>query len=357
MRYVTINHLSKGMLLARNLYDENFDIYLKEGVKLSAAQVDAIKKRGYPGNYILDACSDEVVADTTIPDDIFLTAAAAVARAIGQAKAHDSHLVKASVDEQKEIILPVIAALRAKPQIVVEAVDVKPAAGYDFYHAAMVMVLSLAIGIKLDLNDEQLFELGVAALLHDIGNVFLPFDLLNRPGSLTDEEFVMVKNHVQMGYDYLTNNISLSPTAALGALQHHENYDGTGYPQGLRRKNISLYGRIIAIMDVYDALVSKRSFRAAMFPMQALDVVQQHADRKFDPDIAEKLSKIIAPYPTGTVVQLKTGEACLVLRNFAEDLSSPLLQIFDGKTRAQRMIDMRTDKAYKNVRITKILDV
>jgi HD-GYP domain-containing protein (c-di-GMP phosphodiesterase class II) len=348
------------MLLARNLYDERFDIYLKEGLKLTGAKVDAIKKRGYPGAYILDACSDEVVAESTVQDDIFLTAAAAVAKAMDQAEVQDSHLVKASVAEQKEqreIVTQVIAALRGKPQLVVEAIDVKPLAGYNYYHAAEVMVLSLAIGIKLDLNDEQLFELGIAALLHDIGNAFLPFDMLNRPGSLTDEEFQMVKDHVQKGYDYLTKNLFLSPNASLGVQQHHENYDGTGYPKGLRRKNISLYGRIISILDVYDALVSKRAFRAALYPVQALDVVQQHADRKFDPDIVEKLLKIIAPFPTGTVVQLKTGEVCLVIRNFAEDLSKPLLQIFDGKTRIHKMVDLRTDPKYKNTKIVKILDV
>jgi hypothetical protein len=131
----------------------------------------------------------------------------------------------------------------------------------------------------------------------------------------------------------------------------------TGYPQRLKRKNISIYGRIIAVCDVYDALVSRRSFRPAQYPMQAIDMVEQNSDRKFDPDVVDALASIIAPFPTGTVVQLKEGVQGLVVRNFAEDLRHPVLQEFNGKTRSGVTIDLRTDPVYSKMRITKIVEV
>jgi HD-GYP domain-containing protein (c-di-GMP phosphodiesterase class II) len=344
------------MLLARNLYSERYEVAYDSGTKLKSTQAEAIKKAGYSGSYILDAASDEVVADPIIPDESYLLVARSSDRYSVQARSEDRENLRVTQEEQEAIVLPVIEALRAKPNLVIEAIDTKPYEGYDDFHAAMVMIISLALGIKMELDDKQLFELGIAALLHDIGNALLPLHLLHRPGKLTDEEYELIKQHVEKGYDYLVSNCSLPAPASLGAMQHHENYDGTGYPNGLRRKNISVYGRVIAIADTYDALISKRSFRAALYPMQALDMVQQHADRKFDPDIVETLTQIIAPYPVGTVVQLRTGEQCLVLRNHPEDLTHPLLEHYTGRARTHRYIDLRTDTTYKNVRITKIID-
>jgi HD-GYP domain-containing protein (c-di-GMP phosphodiesterase class II) len=342
------------MLLARSLYDERYQPAFKEGLKLSSAQADAIKKAGYAGAYVLDPVADEVVPDPFVPDRAYLYAAQFVERYNERARHEETYDTTVAVEEQEGAVGPVIEALASKPHLFVDSIDTKPYAGYDDYHAAMVMSLSLALGMRLGLRNQQLFELGVAALLHDIGNAFLPVGLFNRPGRLTDEEFEAMKQHVQKGYDYLVERCSLSASASLGAMQHHENYDGTGYPNGLRRKNISLYGRIITIVDVYDALVSKRSFRAALYPNQALEMVMQQADRKFDPDIADELTRLVAPYPTGTTVQLKTGERCLVLRNHPEDLTRPLLQLLDGPARPP--VDMRTDPDYRKIRITKVVE-
>jgi HD-GYP domain-containing protein (c-di-GMP phosphodiesterase class II) len=344
------------MLLARNLYNERYGIAFAEGMKLSNSYAEAIKKAGYAGNYILDSASDEVVAEPIIPDESYLFVARSVDRYAALARSDDRDSLRVSQDEQEAIVLPVIEALRAKPNLVIDIVDTKPYEGYDNFHAAMVMIISLSIGIKIGFNDKQLFELGIGALLHDIGNALLPLHLLHRPGKLTDEEFELIKQHVQMGYDYLVHNCSLPASASLGAMQHHENYDGTGYPNGLRRKNISTYGRIIAIADTYDALISKRSFRAALYPVQALDMVQQHADRKFDPDLVDTLTKIAAPYPVGTVVQMRTGEQCLVLRNHPDDLAHPLLEQYNGRRRTNHLIDLRSDPTYSRIRITKIID-
>lgn len=359
MRYVTINNLHKGMLLARDIFDANTDVFLREGVKLGNKEIDKLGKQGFSGAYILDVASDDIISDPIINAREYLTAQRAVNKYMDMAyKSGDNGGVAVSVDEQKSVVMPILETLRAKEHhLIVESIDLKPFAAYESCHAVMAMVLSLAIGIKLKMTDEQLFELGIGALLHDIGTAFLPENILNRPGKLTDEEFNIVKGHVKKGYEYLMNNYSLSSAASMGAMQHHESYDGTGYPDGLRKKNISVYGRIIAVTDVYDALVSKRAFRAAMYPMQAIETVQNLSDRKFDPEIVNTLSDIIAPFPLGSVVQLRSGETCIVKTNYPEDMTHPLVRIFDERSSNSRIIDMHNDPDYKTTRVVKIVEV
>lgn len=356
MRYYSINKLEKGMVLARSLYDERCEVVYHEGAKINGGLLEKIKKAGYPGAYVLDALSDEIVPEPFLNEDVHMNVVRAARRFVEMAESDARDDVHVTVEEQRAIVIPVIEELQARPNLMFEAIDIKPYAGYDYYHATMVMILSIAIGIRQRMNATQLYELAIAALLHDIGTVFLPPDLLNRPGRLTDEEFEMMKDHVRKGSDYLQHNFSLPASACLGALQHHENYDGTGYPGKLKRKNISSYGRIIAITDVYDALVSKRSYRAAMYPQQALDVVQQHSDRKFDPDIVEALESIVAPYPSGVQVKLKTGEECIVAKNYPDDMARPKLVPSKCKPSQRYFINLHSDPEYAKLRISKIID-
>jgi HD-GYP domain-containing protein (c-di-GMP phosphodiesterase class II) len=346
------------MLLGRDLYDDKYRIFLREGAKQSHGQIESIRRQGFAGVYILDVYSNDIVVDPIVADTEYIAAAQAVTEYTNKAMASAGGAdARSSSEDYLKVIEPVLETLRGKPVLLMENIDMKPFTRYEFCHAAMVMILSIAIGIKLNMTDEQLVDLGSAALLHDIGTAFLPEDILNRPGRLTDEEFDLVKGHVRKGYDYMVNNLSLSEAASVGAMQHHENYDGTGYPDGLRRKNISLYGRIIAVTDVYDALVSKRAFRAAMYPMQAVEIVQQQSDRKFDPDVVKALESVVAPFPPGTTVQLKTGEVCIVKKNYAEDLWRPQLWQYDERAKSGQTIDLHQDKAYENTRIIKMLDI
>ncbi|MDR2109304.1 MAG: HD-GYP domain-containing protein [Coriobacteriales bacterium] len=344
------------MLLARNLFDEGCNKAFVDGQKLSNRDVEKIKKAGYPGAYILDPCADEIVAEPIISEALYYGAVCATANIIDNVRHDTSFSYTVSRTGQREIVEPVLNALIERQGVLIDYIDTRPYGGYDDFHAVMVMILALRIGIKLQLPYEQLIEMGISSLFHDVGSAFLPAGLLTRPGKLTDEEFDMVKMHVEKGNAYLQRNFTFTPLMSQGVLQHHENYDGTGYPHRLRRKNISLFGRIIAICDVYDALVSKRAFRAAMFPVAALEVLQQQSDRKFDPDIVDALDSIIAPYPTGCLVKLKSGENCIVARNFAQSPKTPLLQAYDGRKPQPVYYDLLNDPAYSNTRILKFMD-
>jgi HD-GYP domain-containing protein (c-di-GMP phosphodiesterase class II) len=344
------------MLLARNLYDEHCNKVFVDGHKLSHRDVERIKKAGYPGAYILDPCTDEIVAEPAISEQLYYNTASEVARILQNVRNDSSLHYCVSRTEQLGIVEPILDALFERQGALIDYLDTRPYIGYEDFHAVMATVLALRIGMKLEMTREQLTDLAISALFHDVGSLFLPEDVLNRPGRLTDEEFEVVKDHVKKGAEYLKSNFSLTPSMIQGVLQHHENFDGTGYPNGLRRKNISLNGRIIAVCDVYDALVSKRAFRPAMYPVAALDILQQQSDRKFDPDVVEALDSIVAPYPIGCLVKLKSGEICIVVLNYPEAPRRPLLEVYDGKCQQQVFFDLYKDPAYSNTVIAKVLD-
>ena len=355
MRYIVITNVEKGMVLGQTLYGNNFEPLYSQGTKLKSAHIKTINKLGFSGIYIHDDTSEPVTVDPIISESLRLSIVKAAKKYLKQAQADSASntMTKVSVDEQQSVVMPVVERLLAVKEPIIEHFVIKAFADYDYYHAANVMMLSLVLGIKLGIKDDKLFELGIASLVHDVGNAFIPSDILNKPGELTTDEFAIVKSHAEKGYDYLRNYYDLSPAACNGALQHHENYDGTGYPGNLRKNKISLFGRIIALTDVFDALISRRPYRYALHPYQALDIIRQKSDRKFDPEIVYTIEKVIAPYPVATSVELNTYEKCIVAENYADDLSRPKLYVPDKRG---YYIDLKNDPSYKNSTIIGIIN-
>jgi HD-GYP domain-containing protein (c-di-GMP phosphodiesterase class II) len=357
MRYYVVSGLKKGVTLAQPVFGERSEVVYSDGQRLMQKEIDMISRLGYPGVYVEDPRTVEVVPQLLLPRELYLGAVAALKYFMDMAK-HGERSLKnraADIERQRNVVSPIIEVLKQKKRRIIECVEGKPFREYDNYHAVSVMVLSLLVGIEGGMTDEKLYELGVAALLHDIGNAFLPAEILGRPGELTDEEYELVKKHVQMGYEYLHGYHELSPEASMGALQHHENYDGTGYPNKLKRKQISLVGRIIAVADVYDALVSRRPYRAAKYANEALDVLEQASDRKFDPDIVNVFMKFVAPFPGGVPVLLTTGEQAIVCHNYAESLRRPKLLLLEGN-KIGEYLDLSKDPGLEKVKIRKIVE-
>ena len=139
--------------------------------------------------------------------------------------------------------------------------DLKSNDQYTFSHSVNVCVLSLITGISMKYGEEKLRELGIGAMLHDVGKTRIPSEILNKPGSLTAEEFDIIKKHTSYGYELLKKSKELSTYASYIALTHHERYDGEGYPLGLRGEELHEFARIVSIADVYDAITSDRVYK------------------------------------------------------------------------------------------------
>lgn len=202
---------------------------------------------------------------------------------------------------------------------------------YTYLHSVAVCALMVNLARQLGLDEHAASELGTAGLLHDIGKMAVPSEVLNKPARLTDEEFALVQTHPEQGYRLLED--SGVPAAALDVCRHHhEKIDGTGYPHRLRGDEISLAARMGAICDVYDALTSNRPYKNAWSPMEAIK--RMHSwQGQFDPDLLFAFMQSIGVFPVGMVVQLRSNRLGVVMDNGRRASRPKVLAFFSTRER------------------------
>jgi putative nucleotidyltransferase with HDIG domain len=214
---------------------------------------------------------------------------------------------------------------------------------YTFAHSVGVSALLLAFCRSLELDDETTRLIGLGGLLHDVGKMVVPMDILNKPGDLNNDEFEKVKRHVIYCREILTTTHNLPHTATLIATQHHERYDGTGYPYGLSGEEISSGGQMAAIVDVFDALTTDRCYRQGIDQVEVLKKLYGWGNNHFNQDLIQRFIKCIGIYPVGTLVQLESGLVGVVAES-TEHLLKPVIRvIYDSKRDwavTQRDIDL-----------------
>jgi len=205
---------------------------------------------------------------------------------------------------------------------------------YTLNHCLNVCVLALHLGAQLGILQDELLRLGLGAILHDLGKMRLPLELVQKRGALTLQEFEVMKTHSAHGASILLRCSTIPDDCALVALNHHERYDGSGYPRGLGGLGVGKFGLIAAIADVYDAMTSDRIYHRAIPPSQALKRAYEWAGTLFHPIYVRKFIQCVGIYPVGSVVRLNTGEVGIVLRQNREELLRPWIRVVrDGKGR------------------------
>ncbi|MBI3563022.1 MAG: HD-GYP domain-containing protein [Gammaproteobacteria bacterium] len=196
---------------------------------------------------------------------------------------------------------------------------------YAQTHALNVSILALRFGHHLKLSDSQLGALGLGALLHDVGNMLLPAEILNKPGPLTAEEWTLVKTHPGLGNKLLQKN-DIPPAEALDiVLHHHERNSGGGYPDGLKGDEINFLTKIVALVDVYDAMTSDRCYRAGITPYLAMQDIYKSSQADFDRSLVEEFISCIGLYPVGSVVELNQGHLGVVIATTSKTRLRPLV--------------------------------
>ncbi len=317
MRFVPVNSVREGAVIAKPLIDSNGSLLLKEGVILSDPIIKKIQGKGYNSLYIKDDYSKGDIEDVIKPEirrkvtmkikDTFEF----FVKNEGKKTQAKTQMYK-NLDELYDMSKAIVDDLFNQKDIMISMVDIKSMDNYTYSHSVNVAVLSLVIGIAAHLTKGELYELTIGAMLHDIGKIFVPKGILNKPGKLTDEEFEIIQQHTVKGYEYISENSDIKATSKIIALQHHMNMDGSGYPTEAKRAPLHKYSRIVSIADIYDALTSDRSYRKAFAPSQAIEYIMSLASSKLDIDYVKIFAKKIIPYPVGTLVMLSSGTVAAV---------------------------------------------
>ncbi|HEX8961353.1 MAG TPA: HD-GYP domain-containing protein [Rhodocyclaceae bacterium] len=216
---------------------------------------------------------------------------------------------------------------------------------YTFQHSVSVCALLVAFCRAAGLDDETIRLAGIGGLLHDIGKVHVPINLLNKPARYTDEEFERMKRHVVESKKILDQTEGIHEISAQVAFEHHERYDGSGYSQGLAGERISQMGRMAAICDVYDAITSDRVYHKGLAPHEALRKIFEWSKFHFDPRLVHQFMRATGIYPVGTMVMLESGRIGVVLEQSEISLLRPLVRVFYDSRQMQYITPQEVDLA------------
>ncbi|WP_163971567.1 HD-GYP domain-containing protein [Oceanobacillus halotolerans] len=318
MRLVHTRSIEPGSILGQTIYNGNGQVLIQKGVNLSERMLKRLLKQGITYVYIEDKHTEDIQIHSPIPNELRVEATKVLKETFDDLK-NNGYMESAFIlNKQNEALSNVVDHLMQELKHHDEALsllaDIFVTDDYIFQHSLNVTLYTLAIGMKLQLTDKNLTELGTGAMLHDVGKIFIDQEILQKPDQLTDKEFEIMKKHTEFGFDFLRKQATVSAVVAHCAYQHHERLDGSGYPRGLVGDEIHRYGKIIGVADVFDAVTSNRIYRDAMLPNEGLEILYAGAVDLFDKSMVEAFKNSVTAYPNGLSVDLSDGRNGVVAK-------------------------------------------
>jgi len=320
--------LREGMVTAQSIYNASGASYLTKGTPLNQQYIDRLKHIGITQVAVTSADPDVQLPP---PEDIVQeqTRVTAIHRVFDTFKKPED--LEKNIEPLQASAETIVLDLLDRHENLVQMTDIRLHDEYTFAHSVNVSILSSMLGLVCGLSRSELLTISLGGMLHDIGKIDVPGEVLNKPAPLSDEEFAMMRKHPEHGGRRISKlMIPQASTLAAIAVQHHEHLDGKGYPRHLQDKQIKIYSRITEIADVYDALTSDRVYKRAYKPHTAHKIMTKFSAGQFDLDLLTLFFQNVALYPIGTVLNTIFGYA-VVKEVTPGQTHAPLVVLFADK--------------------------
>jgi HD-GYP domain-containing protein (c-di-GMP phosphodiesterase class II) len=250
---------------------------------------------------------------------------------------NEARMGRVNVDNCVPLVEEISQSVMNNPGALISIVRLKTSDEYTYMHSVAVCALMVSLARQLNMSPKFVREAGMAGMLHDLGKAVMPAHVLNKPGKLTDDEHALIRQHPERGHAMLLEGAAVSAAVLDVCLHHHEKVDGSGYPYGLTGDKISLLAKMGAVCDVYDAVTSKRPYKLAWNPGDALRKMAQWKGH-FDPVVFQAFVKTVGIYPVGALVRLQSGLLAVVTEQSSHTLLKPKVNVFFNTTTAKRML-------------------
>ena len=338
MIHIPIKKLKNGMITAQSIYNPLGASYLTKGMELSPTYIERLEKAGFDGVTVtsLDPKLKLAPPDDIVQEKTRISAIQNVATAFHSVEENGTFDPAPLQGISENILQDIIA----QQKNLVQLTDIRLHDTYTFAHSVNVAILSSLLGVLLKLSREEQLKLTLGGLLHDIGKITVPYEILTKAGHLTDDEWSVMQGHPEAGRQRLKKMFPNDTLLSTIALQHHEHIDGSGYPNHLKGEQIHRYGRIVAIADVYDALTSVRPYKRAYTPSVAHRLMATCSPGHFDLDLLKLFFDNVAIYPVGTILKTQDGYAIVKKVEFGYTLT-PVVCVFAN--REGKLLDTPSD--------------
>lgn len=327
MRLEFINRVKENEVLGKNILTNEGQILLRAGVRLSSSYINKLKDLGVLYIYVEDERLDDVQVEDERLAELKQTTMRSMSHVMRNVHNCNGKQLKESLGNVREMIDYIIDVGDVNKSLY----DIKTYDNYTYMHSLDTCIMSTFLGINSKIDEWGLKDLGIGAILHDIGKADVPIKILNKEGRLTDEEFNEIKKHPVYGVNMLKKNFAVPSTVIKVVEQHHERVDGRGYPYGLTGKQISKYAKIVSICDVYDAVTNDRCYRKKFSPNDAYELILSGSGTSFDEEVVKDFRNTFSIYPLGCCVRLSNGEEGYVINQNKGFPDRPVIRMLYDK--------------------------
>jgi putative nucleotidyltransferase with HDIG domain len=329
MKKILVDQLQPGQKIGEPIISSNGQLLIHQGTTLTEAIIDRLYQHNVPFVTLMES-GDQQTKDLGIDRKAAVHTIKKSFQSLNEPTiTTKTYLAEQTAKELKSVVFHVKDSLDEREELVSLLTEAFIFDDYIFDHSLNVTIYTLTIAKELGFNDKELLEIGLGALLHDIGKMKIPKQILQKTGRLSEEEFAIVKNHSSFGYEMLKGIAGIPESVVRSVLEHHERLDGTGYPLGMKGDDIHLYAKVIGVADVFDAITTNRVYRNARLPHEALEVLYAGSGTLFEQRYIELFRQNVSVYPNGLKLTLSDGSKGIVVKQNDELTDRPVLEIFE----------------------------